>query len=80
MSGLPHPVDVVLGQHLRALREAQNLSMQELADRCRISAQQMMKYETGANRVSFSRLVEIAVALHLPLQQLLPPSLLGDAG
>ena len=39
----------------------------ELAQAVGIASQQIQKYEIGANRLSVSRLVEIASALHVPV-------------
>ena len=39
------------------------MTQEQLANACGISFQQVQKYENGANRVSFSRLVQIARAL-----------------
>ena len=40
-----------------------SISQEQLGAACGISFQQVQKYESGANRVSFSRLVQIAGAL-----------------
>jgi transcriptional regulator with XRE-family HTH domain len=45
-------------------RKILNVSQQQLADAAGVSFQQVQKYEKGANRVSCSKLVEIARALH----------------
>ena len=42
------------------------MTQQQLAERVGIKFQQIQKYETGANRVSASRLWEIAEALDVP--------------
>jgi transcriptional regulator with XRE-family HTH domain len=39
------------------------ISQEGLAEQCGVSFQQVQKYENGANRISFSRLVQIARAL-----------------
>ena len=39
------------------------MSQEALADQCHVSFQQIQKYENGANRISFSRLVQISRAL-----------------
>ena len=39
------------------------MSQEALAEQCGVSFQQIQKYENGANRISFSRLVQIARAL-----------------
>lgn len=59
----PHPLDVALGCRIRLRRRELGLSQAQLAGQLGITFQQIQKYERGANRVSFSRLVEIARAL-----------------
>jgi transcriptional regulator with XRE-family HTH domain len=61
----PHPLDVALGARVRQRRRELGLSQDDLARATGITFQQVQKYEHGANRISFSRLVEIAQALDL---------------
>ena len=51
------------GRRLRQRRRLLGLSQQELGDAIGVRFQQIQKYENGANRISFSRLVQIARAL-----------------
>ena len=60
----PDPMDLALGAAVRVRRRAIGLSQESLADQCGVSFQQIQKYENGANRISFSRLVQIARALN----------------
>jgi transcriptional regulator with XRE-family HTH domain len=46
------------------------MSQEQLANACGISFQQIQKYESGANRVSFPRLVRIASALDCQVSDL----------
>jgi transcriptional regulator with XRE-family HTH domain len=59
----PDPMDIALGAAVRVRRRSIGLSQESLADQCAVSFQQIQKYENGANRISFSRLVQIARAL-----------------
>lgn len=59
----PDPMDVALGAAVRIRRRTISMSQEALADQCGVSFQQIQKYENGANRISFSRLVQIARAL-----------------
>ncbi len=59
----PDPIDVALGAAVRIRRRTIGLSQEALANQCDVSFQQIQKYENGANRISFSRLVQIAKAL-----------------
>jgi transcriptional regulator with XRE-family HTH domain len=56
-------LDRALGNAIRLRRRLLNMTQERLASACGISFQQVQKYESGANRVSFSRLVRIASAL-----------------
>ena len=63
-NGSPHPLDIALGSRIRLRRRELGYSQEQLAREVGITFQQVQKYEHGTNRVSFSRLVEIAQALH----------------
>ena len=65
---MKHPVDVHVGKRVRHRRWMIGMTQQQLADRVGIKFQQIQKYETGMNRVSASRLWEIAQALDVPIQ------------
>jgi transcriptional regulator with XRE-family HTH domain len=60
---MKHPVDVHVGKRVRHRRWMVGMTQQQLAERVGIKFQQIQKYETGMNRVSASRLWEIASAL-----------------
>jgi transcriptional regulator with XRE-family HTH domain len=59
----PHPVDRHVGLHIRMRRKALGISQERLAEALGLTFQQVQKYERGANRVSASKLFEIARAL-----------------
>lgn len=61
----PHPVDVAVGARVRTARVARGLSQAALAEQLGLTFQQVQKYERGANRISASKLVEIAQSLEL---------------
>ncbi len=56
-------IDVLVGQRIRARRYALGISQTELGDAIGVKFQQIQKYETGANRVSASRLWAVAEKL-----------------
>ncbi|MFC3614834.1 helix-turn-helix domain-containing protein [Lutimaribacter marinistellae] len=56
-------VDVTVGQRIKARRMALGMSQAELGDAVGVRFQQVQKYESGANRVSASRLWSIAEVL-----------------
>jgi transcriptional regulator with XRE-family HTH domain len=61
---MPHRVDIHVGQKIRQRRWLTGMTQQRLAECVGIKFQQIQKYETGANRVSASRLWDIADALN----------------
>ncbi|MGB3243065.1 MAG: helix-turn-helix transcriptional regulator [Sulfitobacter sp.] len=60
---MAHKVDVHVGKRIRQRRWLTGMTQQKLAEMVGIKFQQIQKYETGANRVSASRLWDIADAL-----------------
>lgn len=64
---MTHPVDIHVGQRIRHRRWLTGTTQQELAQAVGIKFQQIQKYETGTNRVSASRLWDIAHALEVPV-------------
>ncbi|MEM7491582.1 MAG: helix-turn-helix transcriptional regulator [Pseudomonadota bacterium] len=64
---MKHPVDVHVGKRIRHRRWMVGMTQQQLAEKVGIKFQQIQKYETGMNRVSASRLWEIADALEVPI-------------
>jgi len=64
---MKHPVDVHVGKRIRHRRWTLGTTQQQLAERVGIKFQQIQKYETGMNRVSASRLWDIASALGVPV-------------
>jgi transcriptional regulator with XRE-family HTH domain len=63
----PDPVDVYVGRRVRMRRMMLNMSQEKLADHFGLTFQQLQKYEKGTNRISSSRLVQIASALKVPV-------------
>ncbi len=60
---LPNPVDLHVGSRIRLRRKILGVSQERLADALGLTFQQVQKYERGANRVSASKLYEIAATL-----------------
>jgi transcriptional regulator with XRE-family HTH domain len=60
---MKHPVDVHVGKRVRHRRWMVGMTQQQLGDIVGIKFQQIQKYETGMNRISASRLWDIAQAL-----------------
>jgi transcriptional regulator with XRE-family HTH domain len=61
--GFPNPIDVHVGSRIRLRRTLLGISQMALAEAIGLTFQQVQKYEKGANRVSSSRLVDMANAL-----------------
>jgi transcriptional regulator with XRE-family HTH domain len=59
----PHAIDVAVGSRVRRARVDRGLSQGALAERVGVTFQQVQKYENGSNRISASKLVEIADTL-----------------
>jgi transcriptional regulator with XRE-family HTH domain len=64
---MANPIDLHVGQRLRQRRRILGLTQQRLADDVNIRFQQIQKYESGANRISASRLWALAKALEVPV-------------
>ena len=64
---MKHPVDVHVGQRVRQRRWMVGMTQQQLGEAVGIKFQQIQKYETGMNRVSASRLWDIAHAMDVPI-------------
>ncbi|ANP35690.1 MULTISPECIES: helix-turn-helix domain-containing protein [Rhodobacterales] len=64
---MAHPVDVHVGKRIRHRRWLIGMTQQQLAEKVGIKFQQIQKYETGANRVSASRLWDISDAMDVPV-------------
>jgi transcriptional regulator with XRE-family HTH domain len=91
---MTHPVDMHVGRRIRHRRWLKGMTQQQLAECVGIKFQQIQKYETGANRVSASRLWDIATALEVeisfffegienqetdaPSKESVPADLMGD--
>jgi len=67
----PHPVDIHVGQQVRMRRDQLGMSQTRqatsLGEGLGISFQQVQKYERGTNRISTSKLYEMATVLSVPI-------------
>jgi transcriptional regulator with XRE-family HTH domain len=59
----PNPIDQHVGLRIRLRRKELRISQEKLADAIGLTFQQVQKYERAANRVSASKLFEMARAL-----------------
>ncbi len=63
----PNPIDIYVGRRLRHCRTLMGLSQERLGDAVGITFQQLQKYERGFNRISASRLFNLAQVLKVPV-------------
>jgi transcriptional regulator with XRE-family HTH domain len=62
----PQPIDRHVGARIRHKRMMLGISQEALGDALGVTFQQVQKYEKGKNRISASKLVQIAQALQVP--------------
>ncbi len=62
------PIDVHVGARVRMRRTLLGMNQTKLGDALGLSYQQMQKYESGANRISASRLFNLSRILDVPVQ------------
>jgi len=74
-----HPVDRLVGCRVRLLRKCQGMSQTELANAIGLTFQQVQKYEKGTNRISASKLFEIAQALNVEVAALFADAAASNA-
>ncbi len=64
---MKHSVDVHVGMRVRQRRSLMGMTQQELGDSAGITSQQIQKYEAGTNRISVSRMWDIAAVMEVPV-------------
>ncbi len=64
---IPNPIDKHVGSRVRMRRMLAGISQEKLGDALGLTFQQVQKYEKGANRISASRLQQIAKMLDVPV-------------
>jgi len=62
---------IELGQHIRALRNKKNLSIEEIAFKAGIDGQNLRKYELGKQEMKVSMMKRIADAFGISTSELL---------
>jgi transcriptional regulator with XRE-family HTH domain len=66
-TGKLHPVDVHVGARVRMRRKLLGMTQEKLADALGLTFQQVQKYERGTNRISASRLHDLARVLDVSI-------------
>ncbi len=78
----PNPIDIHVGRRVRQRRKTLGVTQERLAEDLGLTFQQVQKYERGANRVSASKLYEIAKSLRTSIayffEGLADPSTAGE--
>ena len=69
----PDARDVALGERIRFLRMQAKASQEEIGRKCGVTNQQVQKYEIAQTRVAWSRLCQLADALHISVPDLIGP-------
>ena len=59
-------LDAYIGARVRMRRLMLNMSQEVLSGKLGVTFQQVQKYEKGLNRITASRLLQLAQALHVP--------------
>ncbi len=67
MSRKTNELDAHIGAKLRSERTIRNLSQEDIASHLEITFQQIQKYEKATNRISASRLYDVAHILNVPI-------------
>jgi transcriptional regulator with XRE-family HTH domain len=70
------PVDAYVGGKVRGYRMLNGMSQEQLGKMLGVTFQQIQKYENGKNRITGSRLQQIATIFELSITDLLPPQVL----
>ncbi|WP_142849358.1 helix-turn-helix domain-containing protein [Telmatospirillum sp. J64-1] len=65
--GRPHPIDIHVGSRVRMRRTLVGMTQDQLGQALGITFQQVQKYERGTNRISASRLHDMACILGVPV-------------
>lgn len=63
---MTHHIDMMVGRRITHTRKLAGLTQKDLADKIGITFQQLQKYEKATNRISASRLFDLAYALKVP--------------
>lgn len=76
---VPNPIDRHVGSRVRMRRMLAGISQEKLGEALGLTFQQIQKYEKGANRISASRLQQIAKKLEVPVSFFFDGAPGGDA-
>ena len=75
---VPNPIDKHVGSRVRMRRMLAGVSQEKLGEALGLTFQQVQKYEKGSNRISASRLQQIAKMLDVPVSFFFDGAPTGD--
>ena len=78
MKKVPNPIDRHVGSRVRMRRMLAGVSQEKLGEALGLTFQQVQKYEKGTNRISASRLQQIAKMLDVPVSFFFDGAPTGD--
>ena len=76
---VPNPIDRHVGSRVRMRRMLASVSQEKLGEALGLTFQQVQKYEKGANRISASRLQNIAKILGVPVSFFFEGAPMGES-
>ncbi len=76
---IPNPIDKHVGARVRMRRMLAGVSQEKLGEALGLTFQQVQKYEKGTNRISASRLQNIAKILGVPVSFFFEGAPLGES-
>ncbi len=76
---IPNPIDRHVGSRVRMRRMLIGMSQEKLGEALSLTFQQIQKYEKGANRISASKLQQIAKILGVPVEFFFEGAPVGEA-
>jgi transcriptional regulator with XRE-family HTH domain len=68
------PVDAIVGARLAAIRTAQGVNVSQLASALGTTADQIVRYEAGTERVSATHLIKMCQFFQVSIADLFPTS------
>ena len=64
---MKHSIDIHVGWRVRKCRWMMGMTQKQLGDSVGVKVTQIQKYETGTNRISASRMWDIAATMEVPV-------------
>ncbi len=61
-------IDAIVAQRIKTIRLERQYTQQHVAEKLKITYQQLQKYESGKDRISAGRLYQFSVIFHVPIQ------------